>query len=162
MHQICMKNADITIIGKPIGRVFNQVFSTNNLCQYLDPFYFQNGVPKSWNSSFFHFLKNSHQGCFAKKRQKVSLFLTFFVFLLFQVFKIHTSSEKTSFQKNKKLCLRRTADTKINKNAKNMWFQSKTTSEKTSLLFFLIFLVFKKSEKNYFLEIDSFGVKHKK
>ena len=78
------------------------------------------------------------------------------------MFKIHTSSEKTSFLKNKKLCLRRTADTKINKNAKNMWFQSKTTSEKTSLLFFLIFLVFKKSEKNYFLEIGSFGVKRKK
>ena len=103
------------------------------------------------NFSFFNFLKSGYQRVFAKKRQKLSLFSTFLDFLSFLVFKVHTSSEKTLFQKMKKLYLRATTDTKNCKNAKKSVFQSKPTTEKTFFQNFVIFSVFKKVKNPTFL-----------
>ena len=103
------------------------------------------------NFSFFNFLKSGYQRVFAKQRQKLSLFSTFLDFLSFLVFKVHTSSEKTLFQKTKKLYLRATTDTKNCKNAKKFVFQSKTTTEKTFFQNFVIFWVFKKVKNPTFL-----------
>ena len=91
------------------------------------------------------------KGFCQKKRQKLSFFSTFLDFLSFLVFKVHTSSEKTLFQKTKKLYLRVTMDTKNCKNAKKCVFQSKTTTEKTFFQNFVIFLVFKKVKNPTFL-----------
>ena len=50
--------------------------------RYLGSSNLETRIGKWWNFSFFHFFKNGHQGCFAKKQQKVLLFYTFSVFFV--------------------------------------------------------------------------------